>query len=382
MANCKAFLATEVRIYMVNDHFYADVSFAKILERYSKYFGKLSIATRIINEKKVRNGYIQIDKYCSSFDNTGSLTSFLVKRLPQKLYKHLSDANIIILRLPSLMSLKLFRSIRKHSKMYMAEVMGCAWDAYWNHGVVGKMIAPYVFLKTRNMVRKADYCVYVTQSFLQNRYPRRNGGVGISNVDISCVALPRTYENFNTKKFSLMTAAALDVRHKGQEYVIKAMRVLKEEYDIDAVYYLAGKGDDARLKRIAEQNGVSSNVVFCGMLSREQLFKKMHEVDFYVQPSLQEGLPRSLIEAMSCGCVCFGSNTAGIPELLEPEQIFKRKSVDSIVDAFVKTISDGDLKDISRQNILKSKQYLSSKLDNERSRYYGKIVRKVKGRYV
>lgn len=374
MANCKVFLATEVRIYVVNGHFYADASFAKILERYSKYFGKLSIATRIINEKKVRNGYIQIDKYCSSFDNIGSLAKFLIKKTPQKLYKHLSDANLVILRLPSLVSIKLYRLIKRHSKEYMTEVMGCAWDSYWNHGIVGKMIAPYVFLKTRNMVKKANYCVYVTQSFLQKRYPCKNDCVGISNANISSVDSPRSYDSFNMNSFSLMTAAALDVKHKGQAYVIKAMRVLKKKYNINVVYFLAGKGDDTRLRRIAERNGVSDNVFFYGMLSREELFKKLREVDFYIQPSLQEGLPRSLIEAMSCGCVCFGSNTAGIPELLEPGQIFKRKSVDSIVDALVKTVSDGDLKDVSRQNTMKSKQYLSDMLDKQRNDFFKKVL--------
>ena len=375
MADFKVFLATEVRVYEVDGHYYADASFAKVLERYSKSFGKLSIVTIVINEKKMRNGYIQIDKFGCSFDNVGSLAKFVIKKTPQNISEHLRDADLVVMRLPSLISLRIYRLVRKHSKKYLTEVMGCAWDAYWNHGVVGKMLAPFMFIKMRRMVKKADYCVYVTQSFLQNRYPRDNKSVGISNVDITSVASPKTYAGFNKKNITLMTAAALDVKYKGQEYVIKAMRVLRDKYKIDTTYYLAGKGSSDRLKKIAEQNGVSQDVVFCGMLSRDELSKKMRETDIYIQPSLQEGLPRSLVEAMSRGCVCLGSKTAGIPELLKNRFVFKRRSVSAIVGTILKVIKTGELELISEENIEKSKEYLSSVLDKNRECYYDSILK-------
>ena len=125
MANCKVFLATEVRIYKVNGRYYADAPFAKILERYSKGFGMLSIATRIINEKEVRNGYVQIDKYCCNFDNLGSQIKFVIKKTPQNILKHLREADLVAMRLPSLVSLKVYRLARKNSKKYLTEVMGC-----------------------------------------------------------------------------------------------------------------------------------------------------------------------------------------------------------------------------------------------------------------
>jgi glycosyltransferase involved in cell wall biosynthesis len=46
-----------------------------------------------------------------------------------------------------------------------------------------------------------------------------------------------------------------------------------------------------------------------------------------VQPSQTEGLPRALIEAMSRGCPCIGSNAGGIPELLDNAHIFSSGNV-------------------------------------------------------
>ena len=357
MVSCKVSLATEVRIYKVNGHYYADSSFAKILERYSRSFGKLSI-----------------DKFGCNFDDVGSLSRFLIKKTPQNILDHFRNVDLVVMRLPSLVSLRIYRLIQKNSMKYLVEVMGCAWDAYWNHGIVGKLLAPFMFLKMRRMVKKADYCVYVTQSFLQNRYPCNNKSVGISNVDIASVVSPKSYAGFDKNNITLMTAAALDVKYKGQEYVIKAMRVLRDKYQINTSYYLAGKGSDERLRRIAKQNGVSRNVIFCGMLSRDELFKKMGDVDIYIQPSLQEGLPRSLIEAMSQGCVCLGSNTAGIPELLDSNYTFKRRSASSLVDVLLRAIELGRFNEVSARNIQESKKYCSIILDRQRSDFYRQIT--------
>lgn len=375
MADFKVFIATEVRVYKVGGHYYADASFAKVLERYCKNFGKITLATRVINERATRNGYVKIDDFCNSFDNIGSISKFLTRKIPINIVEHLREADLIVMRLPSLISLRIYRLIKKFSKKYLTEVMGCAWDAYWNHGVAGKLLAPFMFLKMRRMVKKADYCVYVTQSFLQNRYPCDNKSVGLSNVDIASVASPKSYAGFDKNNITLMTAAALDVKYKGQEYVIKAIRKLKDKYNINATYYLAGKGGADRLKRIAEQNGVSENVVFCGMLSRDELSKKMRETDIYIQPSLQEGLPRSLIEAMSQGCVCLGSKTAGIPELLKNQFVFKRRSVLAIANTILKVTKASGLELISEGNIEKTKEYLSSVLDKNRECYYNSIVK-------
>jgi glycosyltransferase involved in cell wall biosynthesis len=43
----------------------------------------------------------------------------------------------------------------------------------------------------------------------------------------------------------------------------------------------------------------------------------MDELDLYVIPSLGEGLPRALVEAMSRGLPAIGSRRGGIPELVD-----------------------------------------------------------------
>jgi glycosyltransferase involved in cell wall biosynthesis len=40
-------------------------------------------------------------------------------------------------------------------------------------------------------------------------------------------------------------------------------------------------------------------------------------VDIYLQPSMLEGMPNSLLEAMACGRLCIASDAGGIPEIID-----------------------------------------------------------------
>ncbi|MFR9276345.1 glycosyltransferase [Finegoldia magna] len=87
---------------------------------------------------------------------------------------------------------------------------------------------------------------------------------------------------------------------------------------------LQGGGNQDYLLSIAKTYHVEDRVIFWGRLSPEKVQEWMDKVDIYIQPSLQEGLPRSVIEAMSRGCLVLGART-GIPELLDPRFVVKRR---------------------------------------------------------
>jgi hypothetical protein len=67
----------------------------------------------------------------------------------------------------------------------------------------------------------------------------------------------------------------------------------------------------------------------CKMLSStdilkggQAIFEQLAEADLFVMPSLVEGLPRAMIEAMACGLPCIGTIIGGIPELLAKRILF------------------------------------------------------------
>ena len=89
---------------------------------------------------------------------------------------------MIFLRIPSIFSNIAANECLKIGKPYFAEVGGCAWDSYFNHSFIGKFIAPFVYLAQKKTVRNASFVSYVTEKWLQNRYPTDGISIVASNV--------------------------------------------------------------------------------------------------------------------------------------------------------------------------------------------------------
>ena len=91
----------------------------------------------------------------------------------------------------------------------------------------------------------------------------------------------------------------MDVRYKGHEFVIRAIARLKSLGDLHYRYWLIGGGKGDYLRTLCKRLGVEDQVIFLGLKTSKEVMKILKDADIYLQPSLQEGLPRSVVEAMS-----------------------------------------------------------------------------------
>nr|WP_051032496.1 glycosyltransferase family 4 protein [Holdemania massiliensis] len=173
-----------------------------------------------------------------------------------------------------------------------------------------------------------------------------------------------------------MTSADIDLSSKGQRFVVRSMGKLKA-IGITVTYYLAGNGNQQHLLHEAVKAKVENQIVFLGWLTQEEIFSQIDKVDIYIQPSLQEGLPRAVIEAMSRGCPCIGTNIAGTPELLDKDCIVKTASSNDIVRVIVNMLSKG-LEKYAIHNFERSKDYLESTLNGRRNQYFKIIIDELK----
>lgn len=270
---------------------------------------------------------------------------------------------------------------KKLNKKYMIEVVSCAWDSMWNHSIIGKLLAVPFYLKQRLAIKKAPYSLYVTNEFLQRRYPCDGVTVGVSDVMINCDDYEKVMHNRLKKisehnKLTLGTAAAVNVKYKGQRFVIKALYLLKKMgYDCFK-YQLAGGGDNSSLKKLVNKYGLNDDVEFIGSLPHNELFEWYDSIDVYIQPSLQEGLPRSVVEAMSRGVPCICLNTGGMPELVAEEYVCERRGNISknIADKILMFMDKRNMQKASQSNIEKSKEFYPDVLENKRKGFMHKFI--------
>lgn len=350
-----------------------------LFNRYSLLSNDITVAMRVYFNKNdnIQSSQLLSKKYkVIECFNICSLNGFIFDRkkckklIDEQMYK----ADFAIIRLPSFIGNIAISCAQKYKKPFIVELVGCPWDSLWNHGIIGKILAPYLFFTTKREIKESKYVVYVTNNFLQKRYPNDKFNIGCSDVDLS----RNTEFGLNTRqlnknqKLIIGTLGIIDVPYKGQEYVIKAISQLKKEgYNLE--YQIAGPGNKSRLQKIAKRYGVIDDVIFLGSIPHDDIYKWLGKLTFYIQPSMTEGMPRALLEAMSVGCVCIGSDAGGIPELLDRKMVFKKGRYQEIA----KIINLIDIREYNSQrkkNLEKIKEFNYSFLQSKREKFYKKFI--------
>lgn len=308
------------------------------------------------------------------------------RKFEKSIEETIIKADMIFARMPSIISNSVAKICIRHNKPYLVEVGGCGWDAYKNHGLEGKLIAPLVYYWERKYVGNAAYATYVTRQFLQRRYPNKNITTNCSNV-----YLEEQSENIINKRLIKIdqidvkypvfgqVVASIEVKYKGEQYFIKAMNELKKR-GIFARFEIVGPGSTEYLMKQAKLYEVDEQVSFLGAKKKEEVISWLQSIDVYIQPSKQEGLPRSVIEAMSVGCPCMGSNIAGIPELLDVEYLFDPKNTQQIVEVAVKSLTKSNLKKQAIQNFNRAKEYNLANIEERRQKIFKQYSERIFGR--
>lgn len=306
--------------------------------------------------------------------------TFKNKKVTKKnIFEAVLKCDILILRMPSLLSYIAREAAIKYGKPYIIELIGCPLETLWTYSAKTKLLAPYSFFKCKKFVEKAEYVIYVSSEFLQKRYPNSKKTCSISNVIIQTVSediIQKRINRFSKEKdkITISTMAAVDVLYKGQHFVIEAIAKLKNKgYTFE--YHIAGQGNQDRLIRIAEHFGIADQVIFEGTLGTEQVYELLDNTDIYIQPSLTEGLPRAVVEAMSRGCVCVGSNIGSIQELLDEICLFKSGNVNQIIRILEKFVKDKNLLiQQSKINFTKAKNFHKELIDKKRIKFYDEFI--------
>lgn len=293
----------------------------------------------------------------------------------------LSECDAAVIRMQGFISLTAIKICREMDKPYVIEMVGCVWDQLWNHSIKGKLIAYPMKRLVQNAVMKSPAVIYVTKEFLQKRYPTKGISISCSDVELHnvCGAIIEDRIKKIEKKSSkviLGTAAAVNVKYKGQQYIIEAIAKLKKEGWNNFEYQIVGNGNQDFLKSKIRKYGVDREIKLIGGLPHKKIFDWLDSIDIYVQPSRQEGLPRALIEAMSRGLPAFGARTGGIPELIGEEYLFSntRHNIEQICQ-ILKTYTPATMKVQAMLNYNKAKDYDEIILNKKRDNFYRKYFK-------
>ena len=362
----------------------------KTFSRYYALSTQLKVMMRVKNIDTEETGnYSKITVSPFSVVETPNISSlkgnlFLKNEYKNIIKENVKNSEVIVARLPSMCGFYAIDYAKKYSKPYIIELVTCPWDMSWNHSIKGKLAAVPLYLKTKKRVREAKHVIYVTSEFLQKRYPTNGKHTNCSNVhidDMPVSVLEERIEKIEHTAGNLIlgTVAAVDVKFKGQQYVIGAMNELKKKNKLNFEYHLVGGGNQDYLRSEIKKYGLENNVKLLGPMKHDQISDFLRSIDIYIQPSKQEGLPRAVIEAMSQGLPCIGANTAGIPELINRKYIFNkgfgiRKNILNILSEITKD----DMREQASINFYESKKYNNDVINAKRIQFFKTSLKEYK----
>ena len=213
-------------------------------------------------------------------------------------------------------------------KRCIATIHGIDWQrAKW-----GGFASKYIKFGEKIAAKYADEIIVLSegvQKYFMDTYGRKT--VFIPNgVNRPIPRSPQLIkEKYGLDKDGYILFLGRLVPEKGITYLIEAFKGIT----IDKKLVIAGGSSDTdtfmqELKKIAEGD---NRIVFTGFVQGQMLEELYSNAYVYTLPSDLEGMPLSLLEAMSYGNCCLTSDIAECAEVVEDKAlVFKKSDVDDL----------------------------------------------------
>ncbi|MBI2604020.1 MAG: glycosyltransferase [Candidatus Harrisonbacteria bacterium] len=132
------------------------------------------------------------------------------------------------------------------------------------------------------------------------------------------------------------------VREKDYQTLIDAAALLKcQMSNVKCQMFIVGEGyERAILEKKIAALGLQNSFFLTGAIPDATRY--LQAFDVFVMPSIKEGLPYTLLEAMAAGLPIVATKTGGIPEILEPENgiVVPPRDAQVLADAIQKLLGD------------------------------------------
>ncbi len=211
---------------------------------------------------------------------------------------------------------------------------------------------------------------------------RKNGkvyfvhGVGITLKDFEGMA-----EKRQDKRVELQVAEEDVVLISMGDLVLRknyatAIRAIARTNNRRLQYYICGRGpEEENLKNLAVELGVEKQIHFLGF--RTDVKELLSAADVFLFTTLQEGLPRSMMEAMASGLPCIASKIRGNVDLIENGKggyLCPCTDVDGFAEAIQKLSDDTQLREkMKAYNLERIKEFDVSVVEREIRDIYSEI---------
>ena len=223
-------------------------------------------------------------------------------------------------------------------KRVIVTVHGLDWQREkWKNGFGSK----YIYLGEKMAVRFADEIIVLSrnvQEYFRDTYQRETSWIPNGTTRPEYAAAREITEKFGLEKDEYILFLGRMVPEKGIHYLIEAFRQVKTHRKL----VIAGGASDTNvyLQQLKDLAKADDRILFTGFVQGKLLEELYSNAYVYVLPSDLEGMPLSLLEAMSYGNCCLTSDIKECTEVTGEKGVSFRKGDVSDLTAKLQQLCD------------------------------------------
>lgn len=201
--------------------------------------------------------------------------------------------------------------------------------------------------RERELYEKCDMALVSSKAdrlYIVNKYGIDKKKIEILTNYIDCDKF-KISKKYNDREDRFLFVGRLN-EQKNLINLVKAFKKLNIGIDI----YGIGEMEDELRRLISPEN----DIMLKGAVPNDELAEIYNNYKYFILPSFFEGMPKTLLEAMACGCVCLGTDIEGISEVIKDKEngyIIPGVSEKAILEVVSKMIMD----DYAEENALISR---------------------------
>lgn len=248
----------------------------------------------------------------------------------------------------------------------MVMVAGPFPEFFSNLSEFQKKLAVFFVKKVKIVTQSNYWAEYYRSIFPDSEIEQISGGV---DTDFFCPSI-KEKEIINSQQYITVLFLGWIIKEKGILDLLESIYILTQKKGVKYIRLrLVGPVymDSTELVNVIERYGISEYVEIVGPINSKDLIRnEFNSADIFVFPSLYEGFPVALLEAVSSGLPCVGTEVGGIPDILINEEnglIVPPKSPEKLADALSLLIGNEEMRirmgNYSRKHALKNYTYSS-----------------------
>lgn len=215
----------------------------------------------------------------------------------------------------------------------------------WQRAKWGKFASTYLKFGERTAAKCADEIIVLSESmrqYFQEKYGRSTHFIPNGIEYGEPVPAQEITDKYGLHKNDYVLFLGRIVPEKGVHYLIEAFSKLNTNKKL----VIAGGASDSNeyYQHIQQMANQDSRVILTGFIQGQTLKELYSNAYIYVLPSDLEGMPMSLLEAMSYGNCCLTSDIPECAEVVEEHAaIFQHGSVESLRKKLQELLENDDL---------------------------------------